>query len=94
VAVKCGAEIVEGWEYTGSQERPFSWVTEMYDTRRDWKRRGISAQLALKLCMNSMYGKLAQRIGWKRCDSSDTTVPSPGISRLVTSYVRVDWSML
>jgi len=25
---------------------------------------GNPAQVALKLCMNSMYGKLAQRIGW------------------------------
>lgn len=88
VAVKCGAEILEGWEYTGSTERPFAWVSEMYDTRRDWKRRGISAQLALKLCMNSMYGKLAQRIGW-----NDVTRRIPPFHHLVsagwvTSYVR------
>lgn len=63
-AVRCGAEIVEGWEYTGTSVYPFAWVADMYEQRRDWKRRGISAQIALKLCMNSMYGKLAQRIGW------------------------------
>lgn len=88
IAQRCGAEILEGWEYTGSTERPFEWVTEMYETRRDWKRRGISAQLALKLCMNSMYGKLAQRVGW-----NETTRRIPPFHHLVsagwvTSYVR------
>jgi DNA polymerase type B, organellar and viral len=63
-AQKCGATIVEGWEYTGWSELPFAWVADMYAQRRDWKLRGIAAQVALKLCMNSMYGKLAQRIGW------------------------------
>src|SRR6266436_1517968 len=63
-AKKCGATIVEGWEYTGWSELPFAFVADMYAQRSDWKRRGISAQIALKLCMNSMYGKLAQRVGW------------------------------
>lgn len=63
-AMKCGAEIVEGWEYTGWSELPFAWVADMYAQRKDWQMRGIAAQIALKLCMNSMYGKLAQRVGW------------------------------
>ena len=63
-AQRSGATIVEGWEFVGSDERPFAWVADMYEQRRDWKQRGISAQMALKLCMNSMYGKLAQRVGW------------------------------
>lgn len=57
-------EILEGWVFRHGHERPFSWIGEMYAQRREWKLRGISAQMALKLCMNSMYGKLAQRIGW------------------------------
>jgi len=63
-ARKAGAEIVEGWEYTGWDSLPFAFIAEMYDQRLDWKLRGISAQIALKLAMNSIYGKLAQRIGW------------------------------
>jgi hypothetical protein len=63
-AQRSGATVVEGWEFVGSADRPFSWVEDMYHQRRDWKQRGISAQVALKLCMNSMYGKLAQRVGW------------------------------
>lgn len=64
IAAAYGADVLEGWEYTGASTRPFDWVADMYLQRRDWKMRGISAQLALKLCMNSMYGKLAQRLGW------------------------------
>lgn len=58
-------EILEGWEFIGApKERPFGWVREVYEKRREWKRLGIAAQLALKLLMNSIYGKLAQRVGW------------------------------
>jgi hypothetical protein len=64
LARRLGAEIIEGYHFYGAKSRPFSWIQEMYETRKDWKRRGLSSQLALKLCMNSIYGKLAQRVGW------------------------------
>jgi hypothetical protein len=88
LAKRCGARIIEGWEYVGSTDRPFGWVQDVYDQRRDWKRRGISAQVALKLCLNSMYGKMAQRIGW-----NEKTQRIPPFHQLewagwVTSYVR------
>lgn len=58
-------EILEGWELIGApKERPFAWVHQVYEQRREWKAAGIAAQLALKLLMNSIYGKLAQRVGW------------------------------
>lgn len=63
-AQKCGADILEGWVFQETHRRPFAWVADMYEQRREWKRTGISAQIALKLCMNSIYGKLAQRVGW------------------------------
>lgn len=43
--------------------KPFYWVGEMYDTRAEMKRNGNPAQLALKLGLNSLYGKLAQSKG-------------------------------
>jgi hypothetical protein len=60
------AEIVEGWEYTGweNAERPYEWVEDTYALRRQWKADGNASQLALKLLMNSLYGKMAQRVGW------------------------------
>ncbi len=59
-----GVEIVEGWEYRGAQSLPFAYISDMYSQRSKWKQQGNSSQLALKLCMNSHYGKMAQRVGW------------------------------
>lgn len=57
--------IHEAWIYEDDGTSPFSWVSEMYAQRAEWKRQGNPAQLALKLGINSLYGKLAQRIGHK-----------------------------
>lgn len=59
-------EIVEGWEYVGWKDsaRPYEWVRDTYALRREWKNAGNPSQLALKLMLNSLYGKMAQRVGW------------------------------
>lgn len=94
-AKRCGARIIEGWEYVESGTRPFGWVSTVYNQRRDWKRRGISAQVALKLLLNSMYGKMAQRVGY-----NDKTKRIPPFHQLewagwVTSYVRARlWTVM
>ena len=46
-----------------TDERPFSFVGEMYEQRRAYKAAGNPTQRAIKLCLNSLYGKLAQRVG-------------------------------
>lgn len=89
-AQQLGATIVEGWEFHGYSLKPFTWIADMYDQRREWKLRGISAQLALKLCMNSIYGKLAQRVGY-----NPETGRRPPFHQLewagwVTSHTRAD----
>lgn len=57
--------IVETWtpEGDGMDYRPFAWVEEMYDRRAALKKAGRPEQLALKLGLNSLYGKLAQSKG-------------------------------
>lgn len=60
-----GAEILEGYEFLEDGARPFEWVNEVYETRAQWKAEGNPAQIALKLLLNSMYGKFAQRVGWE-----------------------------
>jgi DNA polymerase family B len=57
--------VSEGYELDDSGDRPFAWIAEMYTRRAQWKRDGRPAQLALKLAMNSVYGKLAQQVGWR-----------------------------
>lgn len=61
-----GVEIIEGWEYDHDGEKPLSWIHDVYKTRAQWKREGNPSQIALKLLMNSMYGKFAQRVGWEQ----------------------------
>lgn len=56
-------DVVESWLYIDDGTYPFSWVREIYEQRREWKRAGNPAQLAAKLGINSLYGKLAQRVG-------------------------------
>src|ERR1700759_714175 len=63
-AVRNGARVLESWELEETGLRPFSYIGEMFRQRKQWQAEGNSAQMALKLCMNSMYGKLAQRVGY------------------------------
>lgn len=82
------AEVIEGWEYLGANSRPFAWVEDMYEQRREWKAQGNPQQLALKLCMNSLYGKMAQRVGW---DEKRNRIPpwhQLEWAGWVTSYTR------
>lgn len=55
-------ELLDAWElYPHCDCKPFHWVPELFDYR---KKLGKSGQgMVLKLGMNSLYGKLAQRVG-------------------------------
>lgn len=57
-------EIIEGYElHTATDEKPFAFVAKMYEQRKQWKAEGRGGERALKLAMNSIYGKTAQTIG-------------------------------
>jgi hypothetical protein len=45
-----------------SNEKPFGFVGEMYTKRAEWKALGLGGEKALKLGMNSLYGKMAQTV--------------------------------
>lgn len=91
-------EIVEGWVFRersvttavshGLSSRPYSWVSDMYSMRRLWKKQGNASQLALKLCMNSLYGKMAQRVGWNEAKRTAPTWHQLEWAGWVTSYCR------
>lgn len=80
--------VIEGYVFHPQDfSVPFQWVKDMYYQRQDWKKRGNPAQLALKLGLNSLYGKMAQRSGWEHYKSA------PPLHQLewagwVTSYTR------
>jgi hypothetical protein len=83
-------EIDEGWELETEGEivYPFDWVTDVYQTRREWKAKGYSSQLALKLLLNSLYGKLAQRVGWDEEKRKGPQYHQLEWAGWVTSYCR------
>lgn len=67
-----GVEILEGWEYVGWETRPFLFVADIYAERRELKKLKIGSEKALKLLLNSLYGKMAQRVGWERSGGPPT----------------------
>lgn len=73
---------------TDIDEMPFRWVRDVYQRRANWKKLGIPAQLSLKLLLNSMYGKMAQRIGWNEDTKEPPNWHQLEYAGLVTSEVR------
>lgn len=50
----------EGYR-ANTEGRPFAWVKEYYDYRRQLKAEGNLSQYCIKVGLNSLYGKTAQR---------------------------------
>ena len=58
--------VTDGWVYTPSSDvKPFTFIREVYAERARAKREGRASEKALKLGLNSLYGKTAQGIGYK-----------------------------
>ncbi len=56
--------ILDAWVFRrGCEHEPFAWLRESYATRAKWRAEGIGAEKVLKLGINSVYGKCAQRVG-------------------------------
>jgi hypothetical protein len=82
--------IHEGWEWhpDNSHDRPFEFVREMFNKRRQWQAEGNKAEYALKLGLNSLYGKMAQRVGWNKKTMQSPTWHQLEWAGWVTSYTR------
>ena len=46
-----------------TEGRPFDWVKPLYDQRQELKQAGDLSEYAIKVGLNSLYGKTAQRVG-------------------------------
>ena len=46
-----------------TEETPFDWISSLYDYRMKLKGTGNLSQYAIKVGLNSLYGKCAQRVG-------------------------------
>ena len=63
-------EILEGWLFKPNDidDKPFHFIEPLYMKRRALKLAGDGAHVGLKLALNSLYGKLAQQVGWRMTD--------------------------
>jgi hypothetical protein len=64
------AQLLEGWVFDeyDNRDRPFAWIVDYYNQRKELKAAGDPAEKVLKLIINSIYGQLAQRKGWNKKD--------------------------
>jgi hypothetical protein len=53
----------EGYIATVGKELPFDWIKELYDYRLKLKAEGNLSHYAIKVGLNSLYGKTAQTVG-------------------------------
>lgn len=61
-------ELLEGYKLTrieGGTQYPFGMVSYRFQQRAELKKKGDAAEKAVKLALNSMYGKMAQGRGFK-----------------------------
>lgn len=59
-------KVTEGYVFQpATAEKPFGFISEMYEHRAGLKRDGHAGEKVLKLGMNAIYGKLAQGFGYK-----------------------------
>lgn len=88
--MKDKVNIIEGWEFIEDdpKNKPFEFILAMYNKRQALKKAGDPAQLALKLGMNSIYGKLAQRVGWDPIKKRIPPFHQIEWAGWVTSYTR------
>ena len=85
-------EFLESWEFQPySDVKPFAFVRDLYETRKRWKDEVNPAEKVLKFTINSMYGKLAQSLGWSTNKSGEVVKPpyhNIGYAGYITSAIR------
>ena len=67
-----------GWVFVPSPgaSKPFAFISPLFDRRRRLKEAGDGAEGVIKTALNSLYGKLAQQIGWKLNADGTPRIPS------------------
>ena len=70
-------EILSAWVFTPERgaTKPFAFIDDMYAKRKVLKAAGDGAHVAIKLGLNSMYGKLAQQVGAEQNDDGTWRIP-------------------
>jgi len=83
-------EIYEGWVWRpASEEYPWKILMEqMFRERLALKQSGQITEMAYKLGINSLYGKMAQRVGWNKESKKPPGSHTLPIAGYVTSFCR------
>lgn len=77
--------IHEGYVFRpATDERPFSFIGPLYTERKRLKAAGDGAHVGIKLGLNSMYGKLAQQVGWRIDEETGAVIMPP--------YHQIEWA--
>jgi DNA polymerase family B len=77
-------EFLETWYTDGDIRYPFKdAVEEAFEYRKELKAKGLSSHIAVKLILNSLYGKFAQTVGRAQ-------YYSPVWAGLITSHTRAE----
>lgn len=85
----CPDSVEEGWVFRPDEAgQPFAFIKELYEARRVFKSEKNSAERALKLILNSIYGKLAQTVGWNKETNSPPRWHQLEYAGYITSYTR------
>lgn len=75
-------EIHEGWIWEQEcNHKPFAFLEELFAFRKELQAAQTFAEKVIKLAINSVYGKLAQRVGY-----------SVGDSGKIPAYHQLEWA--
>jgi hypothetical protein len=88
VGLDANFEIEEAWILDDSGKRPFEFIQEYYDQRLIWKREKNAAEYPLKLVINSIFGKTAQRVGWNKETNEPPRYHQLEWAGYITSHTR------
>lgn len=90
-----GLTIMGMWEHLPDEDTlAFGWVAEMYQQRAQLKAAGDHAEKVLKLGLNSLYGKLAQRLGYQESSGRMPPYHSMLYAGYITSWTRAKLARL
>lgn len=78
-------DVIESWEYRAATNvKPFAFIQALYEKRRELKAKKDGAHVGIKLGLNSLYGKLAQQVGWVAATKSFPV--------RVPTYHQLEWA--
>jgi hypothetical protein len=82
------ARFLESWEFSDNGERPFAFVQGAYNRRLQLQESGNPSEKAYKWFLASIYGQLAQRVGWDRNTRKPPRSHCLEWAGYITSYCR------